>query len=182
MKRDLKPAKLVVLESDDPISAEVEAIQSRVRLRAFERSLIRPHHELDDWLTAESEIISVPATELIEKDGIFEVKFAVAGVHPDDLNLMLTPRQILLKSDFRHEHTAAVGKVHLCDFKSATIFRSVVLPEPIDVKTAKADFVDGMIRITARKKAAEPTGAARAKRAASGRKAAPAKKRRPKVS
>jgi HSP20 family molecular chaperone IbpA len=184
MKRDPKPAKLVVLESDDPIFAETERIQSRIRQRAFERSLIRPNdaHELYDWMTAESEVISVPPAELIERDGAFEVRFAVAGVNPDDVNLMLAPKQILLKSDFRHEHSADHGKVHLCDFKSATVFRSVNLPEPIDVKTAQADFDDGIIRVTARKQAAEALDSVRRKKAVtSERKVAAAKKGRAKL-
>ena len=67
MKRETKfPARLVVLNSDDPISAETEEIQSRIRERAYELSKERGHagREVDDWLTAESEIISVPPVEL----------------------------------------------------------------------------------------------------------------------
>src|SRR5205809_5734244 len=136
MKRAKSPAKLIVLDNSDPISAETEAIWSRIRQRAFELSLSRPHNarELYDWIAAESEIISVPRAELIEKNGTFEVGFAVAGLSPDDVNVMVTADQILLKSEYRHEHSAGEGTVHLCDFKSTTVFRSINLPQPIDVK------------------------------------------------
>ena len=72
MKRETRfPAKLVVLESNDPISAETEEIQSRIRERAYELSKERGRagRDVDDWLTAESQIVSVPPVELIEKDG-----------------------------------------------------------------------------------------------------------------
>ena len=76
MKRAPKSAiKVAVLENSIPISSETEAIQERIRQRAFERSHIRPPdaHSLYDWLMAESEVISVPPAELIEKSGAFEL-------------------------------------------------------------------------------------------------------------
>lgn len=177
MKRVPKAAKLVVLHNNDPILAETEAIQRRIRQRAFELSLTRPAdaHELYDWIAAESEVISVPPVELLERDGMFDVKFAVAGVNPDDVNVMVTPDQILLKSQFAHEHESHAGKVHFCDFKSSTVFRSISLPQRIDVNTVKVDFEEGIVHVTAAKAGAE---APRPKRAPAARKA-PAKKTRP---
>src|SRR5437870_1750540 len=101
MKRAPKSAvKVAILENSDPISAEIEAIQSRIRQRAFEISQTRPAdaHAIYDWMMAEAEIRSVPPAEITERDGRFEVKFAVAGVNPDDVNVMVAPEQILLKS------------------------------------------------------------------------------------
>jgi len=167
-------ARLVVLENNDPISAEIEAIQGRIRQRAFELSQTRPHDapERYDWIKAESETISVPAAELIEKNGQLEVKFAVAGVNPDDVNVMVTPDQVLLKSEYRHQHDSDIGTVHLCDFSSATVFRSVNLPQAIDVKSVKVDFADGIISVSALKEGAERDEPPRRKRAAPARKAA----------
>jgi HSP20 family molecular chaperone IbpA len=176
MKRPSKSAKLFVLENSDPISAETEAIQSRIRQRAFELSQTRPPdaHEIYDWMVAESEIMSVPPAELIERDAAFEVKFAVAGVNADDVNVMVTPDQILLKSEYSHQHDSDVGTVHFCDFKSATVFRSVNLPNAIDVNSVKVDFDGGMVRVTALKHGAENRGRKRARIA----RKAPAKKSR----
>ncbi len=161
MKRTAKSAKLVVLDNDDPILAETEAIQGRIRQRAFELSQKRPPdvHELYDWIAAEAEVVSVPPVELVERDGVFDVRFAVAGLNPDDVNIMVTPSQIVLKSQFSHQHNPETGTVHLCDFKSTTIFRSVTMPQPIDVKSVKADFEEGMLHVSAVKEgAAEEVG------------------------
>src|SRR5215471_12990888 len=143
MKRAPKSTpKLVVLENPNPILAETEAIQERIRQRAYVLSQTRPPdaHEIYDWILAESEIISVPPVELTEKGDVFEVRFAVAGVNPDDVNVMVTPDQILLKSEYTHEHSSETGTVHMCDFRSATVFRSVNLPQPIDVGTVKTSI------------------------------------------
>ena len=178
MKR-AKAAKLVVLENSDPIAAEMEEIQGRIRQRAFALSHTRPPdaHELYDWIMAESQVISVPPVKLVEKDGMFLVTFAVAGVSPDDLNVMVARDRILLKAESMQESNADEGIVHMSDFKSATVFRSVSLPEPIDVKSAKVDFEHGMVHVSVAKEgAAEPAQ----KRTAPTRKAT-AKKSRSKL-
>jgi HSP20 family molecular chaperone IbpA len=151
-------AKLVVLENSDPISAETEAIQSRIRQRAFELSHTRPDHarELYDWIVAESEIMSVPPVKLVEKDGVFEARFALSGISPEDLHVMVTSDQILIKGEHNEGTESDDGIVHVSDFKSATVFRSVALPEPIDTKTVKVDFEHGVLRVTAAKEGAAP--------------------------
>ena len=184
MKRGPKSAaKLLVLGNSDPISAEIEAIQSRIRNRAFELSQTRPHdaHELYDWVVAEAEIISVPQTELIEKDGMFEVSFAIPAMDAEDLNVMATADQIAVKGESTHDHALDLGTVHLCDFKSSTVFRSISLPSPIDPRSVKVDFADGMLRVTAAIERSEGSASPAAKRGAGTTRKAPAKKSRAKM-
>lgn len=156
MKRQAKSSgNIEFLENNDRISAETEEIQSRIRQRAFEISETRGHsgREMDDWLSAESEIISVPPIELSEKGNTFQLQLAVAGLNRADLRVMATPEQMLIKADFRHDHASSEATVHVCEFKSATVFRSITFPEPIDPKSIKVDFEDGLVRITAQKAA-----------------------------
>ena len=184
MKRASKSAaKLLVLGNSDPISAEIEAIQSRIRQRAFELSQTRPHdaHELYDWIAAESEIISVPQTELIEKDGMFELSFAIPAMDAEDLNVMATANQIAVKGESTHDHALDLGTVHLCDFRSATVFRSITLPAPIDPKSIKVSFEDGLLRVTAAREDTQQPVVSPAKRAAAGSRRSLPKKSRAKL-
>jgi HSP20 family protein len=176
MKRVAKSAtKLVVLENNDPISAETEEIQNRIRERAYELCQERGHvgREMEDWLTAESEIISVPPAELIEKDGTFQVRFAVVGIDLQDMRVMTSPNQMLVRADYRYEPEPEAGTIHLSDFKSATVFRSVQFPQPIDVNRVDIEYQDGILRVTAAKASQERM---RAKRPVARK--PPAKKRR----
>ena len=176
MKRATKSgAKLVVLENNDRISEETEEIQNRIRERAFKLSQERGHagREMDDWLTAESEIISVPPADLIEKNGIFQVRIGIVGLDLEEMNVMASPQQMLVRGDCRHEDNRDDGTVHLCDFKPATVFRSIRFPQPIDVNSVDVAYQDGILRITAAKEGAEQ---ARPRRTIARR--APAKKKR----
>jgi HSP20 family protein len=174
-----RAANFVVLENDDPLIAENEAMQEKIRYRAWELSHTRPHDAaaLYDWMKAQSEIVSVPPVRVVEKEGKFDIKFAVAGVDPNDMNVMVTSKRILLKAESAEEEISEEGTVHISDFRSATVFRSVEFPEPIDPKTVKVEFEDGVIHVTAAK---ESAAEARSKRTPSPRKAS-AKKSRAKL-
>ena len=158
MKRATKSAaKLVVLENNDRISAKTEEIQNRIRERAFKLSQERGHagREMDDWLTAESEIISVPPADLIEKNGTFQVRLAIVGLNLQDISVMASPEQMLVRGDYREDPYSEDGTVHLCDFKSATVFRSIRFPQPVDVNSIDIEYHDGILRITAAKEGAQ---------------------------
>ena len=164
-------AKLIILENSDPIYAETEAIQHRIRQRAFELSQSRPSdaRELYDWLIAESQIMSVPPVKLVEKEGMLEARFAIAGVHPEDVNVMVTSAQIVVKGEHNEGRESDDGTVHFSDFRSATVFRSITLPYAIDTKSVKVKFEHGLLRVSAVKQdapVAKPARKAPAKKSA----------------
>jgi HSP20 family molecular chaperone IbpA len=165
MKRATKSTpKLVVLEDDDQISSETEQVQERIRGRAFELSQQRGHtgREVEDWLTAESEIISVPPAELIERNGTFQVTLGILGLNLHDMRVLATPNHILVRGDYHHHREAENGTVHLCDFKSTTLFRTVRFPEPIDVNSLDVVLREGILTVTAAKAGTLTVAAAKA--------------------
>src|SRR5262245_5675630 len=154
MKRQGKSVgTLQIVENGDPIWAETEQIQSRIRDRAYEISKMRGHagREVEDWLSAESEVISVPPMHIIEQNEVFQVKMAAAGIDPATVSVMASPEQVLVKCDLNHTHDEESGIVHSCDFKSATLFRAFNFPNAIDVQSIKVDFEGGILRISAAK-------------------------------
>lgn len=152
MKQKPKSAgKVVVLESSEVIAAETLQIENQIRQRAFEISQSRGHagREIDDWLTAEAEVISVPPLELSEKDGMYLVQLAVAGIRADDVQVMATRDQLLVKAEVHHEHEEDRGTILQCEFKSAMVFRKVRFPTAIDLKGLRVFSEDGLLRIVA---------------------------------
>jgi HSP20 family molecular chaperone IbpA len=130
---------------------------------------------MDDWLSAESDIISIPPMDMVERDGAFTVRIAAPGVDAADMQIMVTPEQMLVKCLPKHNHRDDSGILHVCDFKSATLFRSFRFPQAIDVGSLDIDLADGMLRIRATKEAqGEPQRSVSPKRP-SARKSAGAK-------
>ncbi len=143
---------VVLCDGNESITNELEQVQSRIRQRAFELSRNRNHtgREVDDWLTAESEVIMSPPVEVSEKAGEYILRVAAPGIDPKHLVVMATPEQVLVKSDFRHDHEPD-AQIHSCEFRSTLLFRAIPFPERIELKSLKVDLNDGMLRITARR-------------------------------
>jgi HSP20 family molecular chaperone IbpA len=157
MKRSVKSAaKLTTLESAEQINAELARVQDRIRQRAYEISMSRGHgaREVDDWLSAESEIISIPPTEIIELDDAYMIRVAIAGVESKDVEVLSAGNEILIRAEFQHDHREHQATIHLCDFKSAVVFRKIDLPGRIDLSTMEMEFRDGILRIAVNKEGA----------------------------
>jgi len=180
MKRQGKAAaRLVLIQNNDAITAQTEEIQNRIRERAYELSQIRGYagREMDDWLSAEADIVSVPPMDIMEKDGTFNVQLAAPGIDPADVQVMASSEQMLVKCLPKHTHDDT-GILHVCDFKSATLFRAFRLPHAIDLGTLDIELTDGMLRISAAKEGhGDPQVSAPRKRPAA-RKTVPAKSKK----
>jgi HSP20 family molecular chaperone IbpA len=159
-KRQRVTGNVVLCDDNESITTETDQVQSRIRRRAFELSLNRGHagREVDDWLTAESEVIVSPPVEVAEKAGEFIVRMAAPGIDPKHLIVLATREQVLVKSDFRHDHEPD-AQIHSCEFKSTLLFRAIPFPEPIELKSVKTELNDGMLRITARREGIASTAA-----------------------
>ena len=131
---------------------EVERLQKRITERAFQMFRQRGAQlgaALDDWLAAEKQTIWKPAIEICQKDNALIVEAAVAGVEPRDLDIQVTPDTVLIKADTTHAHAGKPGTVHVCEFEPGPLFRLVHLPAPIDPDGVKAEYRNGLLRITA---------------------------------
>src|SRR5687767_6897804 len=81
---------------------ELQKVEDRIMRRAYD--IFRSSgslfgRDLDNWLTAERELIRKPAIEVTEKDNQFEIRADVAGFDPKDLSVEVTPDDLLVKGE-----------------------------------------------------------------------------------
>jgi HSP20 family protein len=140
----------VAIHKTSSILDEMNEIQNRIMRRAheiFEHSGALFGRDLDNWLQAEQELLWKPALELRETDGEFQLEAALSGVDPKDIDIEVTPEDIVLKAEVQHRHKEEI--VHICEFESGNLFRSIHLPRKINPDKVKAEFKNGMLRLTA---------------------------------
>lgn len=138
--------------SVDSVLDEVEAMHRRIATRAVE--LFRERggaigHALEDWLKAERETVWRPAIEVIRTKDAFVVEVAVAGVDAKQLDVRVTPNELLLAADLHHSDPEQEGEVVLCEFVNGPLFRTYRFPERVDPSRVSAEYRDGMLRVTA---------------------------------
>jgi HSP20 family molecular chaperone IbpA len=131
---------------------QVNEIQERITQRAyeiFERNGAVFGRELDNWLQAEEELLWKPSIELREKNGELLIEAALSGLDPKDVEIEVTPEDIILKAETQHQHQEQKSIVHICEFKTGMMFRSIHLPRKINPDRVKAEFNNGLLRLTA---------------------------------
>jgi HSP20 family protein len=140
------------IKKRESIFDEIEKVRDRIMRRAYEifdgtgRSFGK---DLDDWLQAERELLWMPAIELREEDDELFINVAAQGMEAKDLAIEVTPEDVLVKGETHHEHKEEKGKVHTCEFRSGSLFRTIHLPKKIDPDKVKAEFKNGMLLLKA---------------------------------
>ena len=132
---------------------KLETMAERVRERAYEISQSRGTNgrEIDDWLQAERDLIFKPDSDLIERDGKFEIRVAAPGFKAAETSVTATPGALIVSAKSSHKHEEKNADVHFCEFGARTLYRRLDLPKPINVEKVTARLDDGVLRITAQK-------------------------------
>src|SRR6184192_968760 len=120
-------ADAVSIGRSSSILDEMKEMQDRIMRRAyeiFEQNGSSLGRDLQNWTEAERELVWKPAFELCEKDGRLQLEAAISGVDPKDIDIEVTPEDIVLKADIQHEHNEKKSTVHICEFESGKMYRS----------------------------------------------------------
>lgn len=138
-----------------PLFAEIEKRLGEIQRRAFElfeRRGCELGHALEDWLAAEHQVMGWPAAELVEKQGKYDLGLTVPGFDPKDVEVTVTPSEIIVHARAQPEKKAEDAKVVWTEFGPNDVYRRFVLPEPIDVDKTNATLDRGMLHVLAEKK------------------------------
>lgn len=142
-------ADTVPIRKPSSVFDQMNEMQDRIMRRAYEifgRNGNQLGRDLEHWAQAERELVWKPAFELSEKHGQFHLQAAIPGVDAKDIDLEVTPEDIILKAETQHEHKEQKGIVHYCEFERGKMFRSIHLPKKIDPDKVKAEFKNGLLR------------------------------------
>lgn len=136
----------------DTILEDVDEIRRRVSERAAE--IFRERRgaigqAVDDWLQAERETVWRPALEVVRTKDAFVVTVAAAGLESRQIDVRVTPTELLVAADVHHVDRKQDGEVVLCEFASGPLFRSYTFAEPVDPARVTAEYRNGLLVVTA---------------------------------
>lgn len=139
------------VKKSDSIFDELRNMQDRIMKRAYElfKGSDGLFGDLDNWLTAERELVWKPAIELREKDNLFNIDIEMPGIDPKDIVIEVTPEELLVKAESVAEKKEEKGEVYTSEFKSGSLFRSITFPRKINTENVKARYKNGLLKISA---------------------------------
>lgn len=140
----------IAVTQKETILEQLEQVHQRIARRAYD--LFRGRDgwgdAFGDWLSAEKDLVWTPAVELREKDGAFTIDAALPGVDAKDITVDITPQDVVIRAATEHTHTEDKGQVHRCEFTAGEVFRSLTFPKAVDATKAKAEYQNGMLKIS----------------------------------
>jgi HSP20 family molecular chaperone IbpA len=116
--------------------AGADKLFDHIRRKAFEifqKNGSVHGHDVEHWLEAERECICCPESQLVYKDGQFEISVTTPGSEPKDLQVAVLPDSIIVSRDVKKD-----ADTHSSESSERVLFSRVTLPEPIDVNSATA--------------------------------------------
>ena len=139
-----------------PVFRELADRLEAVRKRAFDHFAMRggePGHELDDWVTAEREILGRPVAELKERNGAYEVDVTLPGFSPKEIEVTATPTELIVHALSTSARSGDDSRVIWSEFGQQEIYRRIDLPTAINADRISANLDHGVLHVKAPKSA-----------------------------
>jgi HSP20 family molecular chaperone IbpA len=131
-------------------------LEEAIRQRAFglfeERGTVHGS-EMDDWLSAERELVWVPKAETMEDDKQYRLRLIVTGLEAKDLQITAMPDAIIVQTEAFSKESKEASAVPFRELIGRKLFRRFDLEEPIDPARTEASLNKGILEIVAGKAA-----------------------------
>jgi HSP20 family protein len=90
----------------------------------------------------------VPATEIAYRDGNLIVSAELPGLSEKDVKVEINGDFLVIQGERKIEHEEAEGGVRRTERKYGEFYRAIALPEGADAEHARAEFQNGVLRVT----------------------------------
>ena len=139
------------LFAGDPFFERMQEINDMIARRAYELfaswGFTHGHH-LEDWHSAESEILHPIPLEVTEAETEFTVRAEVPGFSEKDLEVRVEPRRLFIAGKRQEAAEQTRGKTVYSERHANQIFRVLDLPASIDPNEVKATLSEGVLEVT----------------------------------
>ena len=126
---------------------DLVTIQDRMN-RIFDdafRGASRPGTAEEDWALGGS---WAPPVDIYEHDGTLVLKAELPGIEPKDVDVRVENNVLTLRGERRFDQEVKRESCHRVERAYGTFSRSFTLPNIVDTQSIKAEFKDGVLRVT----------------------------------
>jgi hypothetical protein len=123
------------------IREEIETVYDDITKRAYEIFLGRGGAcalDLEDWVAAESQLLSKPETDLTDMGRLFLIRIQLQTIDPSTLAVLATPDGVVMESSER---------------RYPRVFRAIRFPQTVIAARVRAVFSNGKLFLIAPKSA-----------------------------
>jgi HSP20 family protein len=128
---------------------DLVSLQERMN-RLFDESFRGAHRGSgeEDWMTG----AWAPSVDIYEQDGTIVLKAELPGIDPKDVDVRVENNILTLRGERKLDSEVKKESYHRVERSYGTFSRSFTLPNAIDTERIKAEYTDGVLRMTLPKK------------------------------
>jgi HSP20 family protein len=93
-------------------------------------------------------LVWVPAIEVAEQDGNFVVSAELPGITDEDVTVEVSDDAIVIQGERQQEREDTQGGMHRTELRYGQFYRVIPLPDGANPDEARAEFVNGVLRIS----------------------------------
>ncbi len=86
--------------------------------------------------------------DMMQTEDDVVVKASIPGVKADDINISVAGDTLTIRGEVKSEEEIKKADYHLREIRQGTFARSVLLPCPVVSDKAKAEFENGILKLT----------------------------------
>ncbi len=106
----------------------------------------------NDSILTDRLVSRVPAVNIAETDGDFQIELAVPGLKKEDFKINVDKNILSISAEKKSESTPEGKKYSKREYSYTSFVRSFTLPETIDHSKIDAAYTDGILKLTVAKK------------------------------
>ena len=125
---------------------DLVSIQDRMN-RIFDEAFrggTRPSSSDEEWSLGSW----APAVDIFEQDGNIVLKAELPGVDPKDVDVRVENNVLTLRGERKLDNEVQKENYHRVERAYGSFSRSFTLPSVVDTEKIKADYRDGVLRVT----------------------------------
>ncbi|HVO11522.1 MAG TPA: Hsp20/alpha crystallin family protein [Vicinamibacteria bacterium] len=123
---------------------DLVSIQDRMN-RIFDDAFRGARQGDDDWALGGT---WAPPVDIYEHDGNLVLKAELPGIDPKDVDVRVENNVLSLRGERRFDQEVKRESCHRVERAYGTFSRSFTLPNVVDTGNIKAEFKDGVLRVT----------------------------------
>jgi HSP20 family protein len=123
---------------------DVVSLQDRMN-RLFDESFRGARATDDDWALGGS---WAPAVDIFEQDGNIVLKAELPGIEAKDVDIRVENNTLTLRGERKFGGEVKKENYHRVERAYGSFSRSFALPSVVDTEKIKADYRDGVLRVT----------------------------------
>jgi len=86
--------------------------------------------------------------DMMQTEDDVVIKASIPGVKAEDINISVSSDTLTIRGEMKSEEEVEKADYHLHEIRQGTFARSVLLPCPVVADKAKADFENGILKLT----------------------------------